>query len=67
MDRAATPRQIEMGVMPFARMAFFAAEDIPPLTELTWDYEMRAPIDADVAGRRLRCHCGADKCRGFLF
>ena len=50
--------------MHFVRVAFFAAADIPAMTELTWDYEMR-----DYSGERphKKCNCGAATCRGRLY
>lgn len=61
-------------------LAFFAMEDIPAGTELTFDYQDKdeqeewdaiqqreeALRDPRNAGRQ-RCNCGATKCRGFLW
>lgn len=44
------------------RIAFFAARDIEPMTELTYDYAY-----GTVEGKSLKCYCGAKKCRGFLY
>ena len=46
------------------RLAFFALEDIEPLTELVYDYGYQ--IDS-VQGKKLRCLCGTPSCRGFLY
>jgi histone-lysine N-methyltransferase SUV39H len=61
-------------------LAFFANDFIPKGTELTFDYsdkdeeELEAAVQrreaalADPANQdRPRCHCGAEKCRGFLW
>jgi len=59
-------------------LAFFAKEDIPAGTELTFDYkdeDDRAVITeemADEVGRRqsyrpAKCLCGAERCRGYFF
>lgn len=44
-------------------MAFFAATDIEPFTELTFNYGYKP---GSINGRRMECHCGAEKCQGFL-
>jgi hypothetical protein len=44
-------------------MAFFAASDIEPFTELTFNYGYKP---GSINGRRMECHCGSDKCQGFL-
>lgn len=60
-------------------LAFFAAEDIPAYTELTFDYmEGSSKIEGEEdpmvldgsqhePKKRVPCHCGAEKCRGFLW
>jgi len=59
-------------------LAFFAKEDIPASTELTFDCkdeDDRAVITkemADEAGRLksyrpAKCLCGAERCRGYFF
>lgn len=61
-------------------LAFFAVEDIPAGTELTFDYMdrdeeeeedaimTRRKLEADPANAdKPRCNCGAKKCRGFLW
>ncbi|KAK0933845.1 hypothetical protein LTR29_014586 [Friedmanniomyces endolithicus] len=61
-------------------LAFFAVEDIPPRTELTFDYmdqdeaeledvmRKREAKAADPAYRdKQRCNCGARKCRWYLW
>ncbi|CZR62020.1 related to histone H3 methyltransferase DIM-5 [Phialocephala subalpina] len=54
---------------PFHGLAFFALDDIPPNTELTFDY-----LDGVTSGTaeenktKKKCLCGAGKqCRGYLF
>ncbi|KAI9734912.1 MAG: hypothetical protein M1834_001992 [Cirrosporium novae-zelandiae] len=53
-------------------LAFFALEDIPANTELTFDYigrdvsEEEAAISEE-AGKKFECRCGSDNCRGFLW
>ena len=42
------------------RIGFFAAKDIPPRTELTFDY------GHTTGGKSRQCHCGAANCRGWL-
>eukprot|EP00400_MALV-I_sp_L67-5_P001302 gene1302-278_t len=44
------------------RIAFFAAQDIEPFTELVYDYAYGV-----VEGKSLACHCGAPNCRGRLY
>uniref|UniRef100_A0A914YTT3 Uncharacterized protein n=1 Tax=Panagrolaimus superbus TaxID=310955 RepID=A0A914YTT3_9BILA len=41
-------------------LAFFAASEVKAGTELTWDYGYTT------YDRKVRCHCGASKCRGYL-
>ena len=61
-------------------LAFFALEDIPAGTELVFDYADMNEVEEDEAIRRRearlrdpayaekpRCHCGAVKCRGYLW
>lgn len=61
-------------------LAFFAIEDIPRGTELTFDYMDRDEEEEDVVIRtreealrdanntdKKPCNCGARKCRGFLW
>ena len=42
----------------------FAARDILPYEELTYDYGY---VVGSVEGKTLRCLCGAPSCRGYLF
>ena len=46
------------------RIALFAARDILPYEELTYDYGY---VVGSVEGKTLRCLCGAPSCRGYLF
>ena len=46
------------------RIALFAARDILPFEELTYDYGY---VVGSVEGKTLRCLCGAPSCRGYLF
>eukprot|EP00742_Colponemidia_sp_Colp-10_P004208 GILJ01004489.1.p1 GENE.GILJ01004489.1~~GILJ01004489.1.p1 ORF type:complete len:1089 (+),score=177.81 GILJ01004489.1:291-3269(+) len=48
----------------FPRLAFFAYQDIPPMTELTYDYGYR---QGSVEGRHLDCLCGSQNCIKQLF
>ncbi|GKV28986.1 hypothetical protein SLEP1_g37970 [Rubroshorea leprosula] len=44
---------------------FFAIKNIPPMTELTYDYGM-VPPDKVEQGKK-RCLCGSLKCRGYFY
>ena len=46
------------------RIALFAARDILPFEELTYDYGY---VVGSVEGKTLKCLCGAPACRGYLF
>ena len=48
---------------------FFAAENIPPLKELTYDYNytIGQVLDSDGNTKRKDCHCGSDMCVGRLY
>jgi hypothetical protein len=46
------------------RIALFAARDILPYEELTYDYGY---VVGSVEGKTLKCLCGAPSCRGYLF
>ena len=53
-------------------LAFFALEDIPANTELTFDYldkdeEDQIEAGDDEADDRVRCHCGSANCRRWLW
>ncbi|CAN0929159.1 Histone-lysine N-methyltransferase, H3 lysine-9 specific SUVH4 [Linum grandiflorum] len=52
-----------------ARIVLFAAEDIPPMDELTYDYgyELGSVTDEDGNVKELECHCGTSECRGRLY
>ena len=42
------------------RIALFASEEIPPFTELTYDYGYAQGV---VHNRLLECKCGSEQCR----
>ena len=46
------------------RIALFAARDIPAYEELTYDYGY---VVGSVTGKTLKCLCGAQSCRRYLF
>ncbi|XP_058741417.1 histone-lysine N-methyltransferase, H3 lysine-9 specific SUVH4-like [Vicia villosa] len=52
-----------------ARLMLFAAHDIPPYQELTYDYGYRldSVVDSNGKIKQLQCHCGAKKCRKRLY
>eukprot|EP01018_Ginkgo_biloba_P018282 Gb_25369 [translate_table: standard] len=56
----------------FSHIVFFATENIPPLTELTFDYGTNVPRVGDIEGsggykgasKSKVCLCGASNCKG---
>ena len=48
-------------------LAFFSLRDLPPMTELTFDYNPTWKGDKTVDPNAVRCLCGEDKCRGQLW
>ncbi|XP_023749281.1 histone-lysine N-methyltransferase, H3 lysine-9 specific SUVH4 [Lactuca sativa] len=52
-----------------ARVILFAADNIPPLKELTYDYgyELDSVMGPDGKVKKLACYCGAPDCRQRLF
>ncbi|VFQ79998.1 unnamed protein product [Cuscuta campestris] len=52
-----------------ARVVLVAADNIPPLQELSYDYgyELNSVTDADGKIKRLNCYCGAAACRKRLY
>ncbi|KAA8548293.1 hypothetical protein F0562_004722 [Nyssa sinensis] len=52
-----------------ARVVLFAADNIPPLKELTYDYgyALDSVMGPDGKIRQMACHCGAADCRKRLF
>jgi histone-lysine N-methyltransferase SUV39H len=48
-------------------LAFFALRDIPPMTELTFDYNPGWKGDNGVDPNAVKCLCGEAKCRGQLW
>ncbi|KAH6781844.1 histone-lysine N-methyltransferase [Perilla frutescens var. hirtella] len=53
----------------FARVMLIAADNIPPLKELTYDYgyELDSVLDTNGKIRQMACFCGADECRKRLY
>ncbi|KAJ9081763.1 hypothetical protein DSO57_1011357 [Entomophthora muscae] len=49
-------------------LAFFATKDIEMFQELTFDYLPQGHADSNTlhSQNMYRCHCGAEKCRGFF-
>ncbi|XP_021823630.1 histone-lysine N-methyltransferase, H3 lysine-9 specific SUVH4-like [Prunus avium] len=52
-----------------ARVVLFAADNIPPLQELTYDYgyELDSVVGPDGNIKKLLCYCGVDGCRKRLY
>ncbi|XP_010682904.2 histone-lysine N-methyltransferase, H3 lysine-9 specific SUVH4 [Beta vulgaris subsp. vulgaris] len=52
-----------------ARVMLFAADNIPPLQELTYDYGygLDSVIGLDGKVKQMTCYCGAEGCRKRLF
>ncbi|XVF59943.1 hypothetical protein PTKIN_Ptkin08bG0002400 [Pterospermum kingtungense] len=52
-----------------ARVMLFAADNIPPLQELTYDYgyALDSVYGPDGKVKRMACYCGAEDCRKRLF
>ncbi|XP_045823256.1 histone-lysine N-methyltransferase, H3 lysine-9 specific SUVH4-like [Trifolium pratense] len=52
-----------------ARVVLFAADNIPPLQELTYDYgcALDSVLDSDGKVKQMACYCGASGCRKRLF
>ncbi|XP_015893914.3 histone-lysine N-methyltransferase, H3 lysine-9 specific SUVH4 isoform X1 [Ziziphus jujuba] len=52
-----------------ARIMLFAADNIPPLQELTYDYgyALDSVLSPDGKVRKMPCYCGAADCRKRLF
>ncbi|XVF02131.1 hypothetical protein REPUB_Repub04eG0149500 [Reevesia pubescens] len=52
-----------------ARIVLFAADDIPPWQELTYDYNyaIDSVIGPDGKTKQMPCHCGAADCRKRLY
>ncbi|KEH26476.1 histone-lysine N-methyltransferase, suvh protein [Medicago truncatula] len=52
-----------------ARVVLFAADNIPPLQELTYDYgyALDSVLDSDGKVMQMACYCGAAGCRKRLF
>ncbi|KAE8371121.1 hypothetical protein BDV26DRAFT_299083 [Aspergillus bertholletiae] len=48
-------------------LAFFALKDIPPMTELTFDYNPGAERSKQVDSSVVACLCGENNCRGQLW
>ncbi|XP_045793097.1 histone-lysine N-methyltransferase, H3 lysine-9 specific SUVH4-like [Trifolium pratense] len=52
-----------------ARVMLFAADNIPPLQELTYDYgyALDSVLDSDGKVKQMACYCGASGCRKRMF
>lgn len=50
----------EHGDESLPSIALFASRNIPPFTELTWDYAYREDLQT---GKVIMCNCGAEGCR----
>ncbi|KAK8940790.1 Histone-lysine N-methyltransferase, H3 lysine-9 specific SUVH4 [Platanthera zijinensis] len=52
-----------------AKIMLFAADNIPPLQELSYDYGyvLDSVVGADGALKKLRCFCGSADCRKWLY
>nr|XP_043625388.1 histone-lysine N-methyltransferase, H3 lysine-9 specific SUVH4-like isoform X2 [Erigeron canadensis] len=52
-----------------ARIVLFAADNIPPFQELTYDYgyALDSVVDNNGTVRMLPCHCGTTECRNRLY
>ncbi|KAK3039158.1 hypothetical protein RJ639_028904 [Escallonia herrerae] len=55
--------------LKLARVVLFAADNIPPLKELTYDYgyALDSVLGPDGKVRQMACYCGAADCRKRLF
>ncbi|PKI41169.1 hypothetical protein CRG98_038454 [Punica granatum] len=55
--------------LKLARVVLFAADNIPPLQELTYDYGyvLDSVFGPDGKVKRVPCYCGAADCRKRLF
>ncbi|RXH69693.1 hypothetical protein DVH24_037477 [Malus domestica] len=55
--------------LKLARVMLFAADNIPPLQELTYDYgyALDSVLGPDGKVKKMFCHCGATGCRKRLF
>ncbi|PON50484.1 histone H3-K9 methyltransferase [Trema orientale] len=55
--------------MKLARVMLFAADNIPPLQELTYDYgyALDSVLGPDGKVKQMNCYCGAADCRKRLF
>ncbi|XP_015570661.1 uncharacterized protein LOC8285689 isoform X2 [Ricinus communis] len=53
----------------FARIVLFAADDIPPMQELAYDYgyALDSVIGPDGKIKKSPCYCGTSECRGRLY
>ena len=53
---------VETLSLALPRIAFFSTRRIKPLEELTFDYKYEK-----AEARTMECHCGAAKCRKWLY
>ena len=55
----------------FPRIAFFANRNIEQGEELTFDYQMTSDVSSNSPSPRkrehIKCNCGAENCRTYLF
>ncbi|XP_066913706.1 histone-lysine N-methyltransferase SETDB1-B-like [Clytia hemisphaerica] len=69
MNHSCSPNLFVQNVMVdthdlrFPWVAFFAGQNIPAYTELTWDYSYEI---GSVPGKELYCKCGSKDCKGRL-
>ena len=62
-------RTEKWSVLGDTRVGIFATSDIPPDTELTFNYMLECAADKvnnNEAKRQQPCHCGAPNCGGFI-
>ncbi|KAB8227034.1 hypothetical protein ETB97_007592 [Aspergillus alliaceus] len=56
-----------IGDLRFYDLSFFALKDLPPMTELTFDYNPGGERSKQVDPNAVPCLCGEDNCRGQLW
>jgi hypothetical protein len=75
INHACTPNLFPQNVLydhddkRMPHIMFFASEDIPPLKELSYDYNyvLDAVHDSDGNIKKKRCFCGSVECTGWLY
>uniref|UniRef100_A0A7N0T695 Uncharacterized protein n=1 Tax=Kalanchoe fedtschenkoi TaxID=63787 RepID=A0A7N0T695_KALFE len=65
------PVMYEHNSEPFLHIAFFAIKNIPPMTELTFDYGITPMVShqahvSDTADGKKKCLCKSANCRGYF-